>query len=158
MSTRGRSTGWARPFAGIRPVGYHRSAQGPSGSQTAASRPWSASILRTFEEGPISSPITVGDRPTAIAYGEGAVWVANGGDDTVSRIDPGGNSGRTIPVGNEPAAVAVGAGAVWVANAGDGTVSRIDPVTYEVETIEVGGAPAGIAVAAERVWVTVREP
>ena len=37
----------------------------------------------TFEEGPVAPPISVGNRPTGIAYGEGAVWVANGGDDTV---------------------------------------------------------------------------
>ena len=33
--------------------------------------------------------LSVGSRPTAIAYGAGAVWVANRGDDSVTRIDPG---------------------------------------------------------------------
>jgi DNA-binding beta-propeller fold protein YncE len=84
--------------------------------------------------------------------------VTNGGDDTVGRIDPNGDSVRFIAVGDEPAAVAVGAGAVWVANAGDGTVARIHPVTYDVETIDIGGEPAGIVVARGRVWVTVRQP
>jgi peptide/nickel transport system substrate-binding protein len=31
--------------------------------------------------------ISVGDAPSAIAIGDGAVWVANAQDDTVSRID-----------------------------------------------------------------------
>jgi YVTN family beta-propeller protein len=38
--------------------------------------------------GSILAEVTVGDTPTSIAVGEGAVWVANTGDGTVSRIDP----------------------------------------------------------------------
>jgi YVTN family beta-propeller protein len=144
-------------FAGIGPVGVAVGAASiwvAQGGEPTVERFSPA----TFEEGPVTSPITVGDRPTGIAYGERAVWTASAGDDAVFRIDPNANSARSIPVGDEPSAVAVGGGAVWVANAGDGTVARIDPVTYEVDTIEIGGAPAGIAVADGRVWVTVREP
>jgi serine/threonine protein kinase len=80
----------------------------------------------------VTSPaIRVGDEPVEMAVGEGAVWVwvANFGDDTVSRIDPASNEvvGSPIRVGDDPYAVAVGEGAVWVANRGDNTVSRIDP-------------------------------
>jgi streptogramin lyase len=35
-------------------------------------------------------PVPVGDRPAGIAVGEGAVWVANSGDGTVTRIVPAG--------------------------------------------------------------------
>ena len=50
-----------------------------------------------------------------IFYGAGAVWVANSGDGTVSRIDPSTNSVvATIRVGNSPLGIAVGAGYVWV--------------------------------------------
>ena len=63
--------------------------------------------------------ITVGRQPTGIAFGEGAVWVANTSDDSVDRIDPFTGARRTIPVGRGPTSVAVGAGAVWVANTAD---------------------------------------
>jgi YVTN family beta-propeller protein len=71
----------------------------------------------------------VGDSPTDLAVGEGAVWVANSGDDAVSRIDPATNrvAGRPIPVGDSPEGVAVGEGALWVASSRDDTVSRIVP-------------------------------
>jgi YVTN family beta-propeller protein len=49
------------------------------------------------------------------ALGEGAVWVANQIDGTVSRIDEAtGRVVATIPVGPNAAGVAVGSGAVWV--------------------------------------------
>jgi DNA-binding beta-propeller fold protein YncE len=36
----------------------------------------------------MGDPVDVGDEPASIAVGEGAVWVANGGDGTVTRIQP----------------------------------------------------------------------
>jgi YVTN family beta-propeller protein len=92
-----------------------------------------------------------------MAYGEGALWVANLEDDTVTRIDPNTSSTFTIRVGDEPSAVAVGAGGVWIANAGDGTVSLIDPARNEVvRTIEIGSTPAGIVVEGGLVWVAAQ--
>jgi YVTN family beta-propeller protein len=102
----------------------------------------------------ISAAVRVGQRPTAVASGLGAVWVTNSGDDSVSRIDPATNSSAPIPVGSSPSGVAVGAGAVWVANSGEGTVSRIDPKTSRAKTIAVRPGPTGIVVAFGSVWVT----
>jgi YVTN family beta-propeller protein len=115
---------------------------------------------RTFEAGELGTPTSVGRRPTAIAAGEGALWVANTGSDTVTWLEPGTPPvTEQIRVGRSPVAVAVGEGAVWVANAGDGTISRIDPDSREVvETIDVGNQPAGIAVGAGAVWVAVQAP
>jgi YVTN family beta-propeller protein len=63
-----------------------------------------------------SATIQVGDSPSAVAVGEGAVWVANAGDGTVSRINTRtGLVTKTIRVGGRPAGLAVGAGEVWVA-------------------------------------------
>ena len=59
--------------------------------------------------------IQVGQHPSAIAAGAGAVWVASA-DGTVTRIDP--NTHRvtnTIAIGGTPSGIAVGAGLVWVA-------------------------------------------
>ena len=43
------------------------------------------------------------------------MWVANGGDGTVSRIDPETNKVvETIEIGHRPLGIAVGNGLVWV--------------------------------------------
>ena len=59
--------------------------------------------------------IPVGRSPRGVAYGAGVVWIADGGDGTVKRIDP--RSGKvqaTIHVGNSPSGIAVAEGLVWV--------------------------------------------
>ena len=50
----------------------------------------------------VADVVRVGRRPTSIAVGEGAVWIANSGNGTVSRIDPRSNTVRTIKVGHKP--------------------------------------------------------
>ncbi|HEX7189640.1 MAG TPA: ABC transporter substrate-binding protein, partial [Actinomycetes bacterium] len=102
----------------------------------------------------VTGAIDVGERPTGVAIGLGAVWVTNSTGGTVSRIDPDTHAAFTIPVGTGPAGVAVGAGAVWVANSGDGTVSRIDPRTNATTVVRVLPGPTGVVVAAGSVWVT----
>jgi YVTN family beta-propeller protein len=103
--------------------------------------------------GKVIAKVQVGTNATAIAAGEGAVWVASPLDDTVSQIDPT-NAVTTIPVGHGPTGLAVGAGAVWVTDRYDDTVQRIDPKTGSVvTTIPVGSSPEAIAVAAGAVWV-----
>ena len=88
----------------------------------------------------ILETIPVGDRPFAVAVGEGSVWVSNLDDATVSRIDPVTNEVvATIDVGGGEGRLAVGEGVVWVANAETDTVSKIDPGTNEVvATIDPG--------------------
>lgn len=119
----------------------------------------------------IGEPISVGDHPSAIAVGEGAVWVTNqwGNPRTVSRIDPETREVvATIPVSNSADTLAVGEGAVWVLSTvgggeqtqGDttwplGSVCRIDPETnHEVAKIPVGWGSDAIAVGEGAVWVT----
>jgi streptogramin lyase len=36
----------------------------------------------------LGAPLEVGDEPASVAIGEDAVWIANGGDGTLSRIGP----------------------------------------------------------------------
>ena len=109
--------------------------------------------------GAVTDTIPLGNGPGPIAAGEGAIWVANSRDGTVSRIDPATAAVEaTIQVGRLPSGIAVGAGAVWVANSLSGTVSRIDPRTNRVtKTIELGGAPHSLAFAGGRLWVSVQE-
>ena len=58
----------------------------------------------------------VGHAPDALAAGAGSVWIANGRDGTVSRVDRGRGQVTTIDVGGEPTAVAFGDGSLWVAD------------------------------------------
>lgn len=100
-------------------------------------------------------PIEVGGTPTAIAVGEGGVWVADNGAGTVSQIDPTSREvvGKPIEVGSGPSAIAVGEGGVWVAS-GDDSVYRIDPETQDAERAPVRvGDPRGIAAGEGAVWV-----
>ena len=59
--------------------------------------------------------IGVGQGPTAIATGAGAVWVALADTGAVARTDPRTNRvTATIRVGHRPQGVVVGGGVVWV--------------------------------------------
>jgi DNA-binding beta-propeller fold protein YncE len=71
----------------------------------------------------------VGALPRSLAFGLGYVWVANGEDGTVDRIDPeaGEVAGDPIPVGAQPASIAVGPDSVWTADFGDSTVTELHP-------------------------------
>jgi YVTN family beta-propeller protein len=104
----------------------------------------------------VVAEIPVDRAPTSVARGEGAIWVTNANDGTVSRIDQVTRSVRqTITVGSSPSGIAVGAGAIWVANHFDGSVSRIDPETNTVvDTIPVGNGATAVAVGEGSVWVT----
>lgn len=106
----------------------------------------------------LASQVEIGAAPSRVAAGAGAIWVTNGDDGSVSRIDPDeGDLRQVIEVGSDPSGVVVGNRAVWVANGLDGTVSRIDPLENDVvQTIEVGNGPAGIAFGENSVWVANR--
>jgi len=103
----------------------------------------------------LGSTIETGGSPTALAAGEGGVWVADNLRSRLLRIDPRTRTReRAGTAGEGPVAVATGAGAVWVASAG-GTVSR-----YHSRTGAATGPPepvpgaSGVAVGEGAVWVT----
>jgi streptogramin lyase len=117
--------------------------------------------------GPVQAIIAVGHRPGVPVAGEGAVWVPNTADGSISRIDPRTNRVvATLRIGDQPAfyhrsceakwnvhafmgpsfhvrdcdlpsAVAVGSGALWVLKNDDPRVLRIDPKSGHI----VGGIP-----------------
>jgi peptide/nickel transport system substrate-binding protein len=107
------------------------------------------------KSGKISAQIPVGHAPSAVAAGDGAIWVTNGDENSVSRIDPKTNNvSQTIDVGGGPSGIAVGNGSVWVTNGLDGTLSRIAASTNAVvQTTVVGNGPAAVAYGGGAVWV-----
>ena len=91
-----------------------------------------ASASSTRRRASSSTPFPLGTAPSTVAVGEGAAWVIDANDQTVSRIDlndPG--DPQTFSTGSTPTDLAVGAGAVWVTNLGSKvlpeSVSRLDP-------------------------------
>ncbi len=100
--------------------------------------------------------IRVGSAPSGIAVDANAVWVANAGDGTVSRVDPESNeTSDTIPVGTSPSAIAVGDGSLWVGDSIAATLFRVDPTSREIEPIELDGQPAGVVYTPDSVWVSM---
>jgi len=101
----------------------------------------------------IRSDIQLGHAPGAIAAGAGAVWVANPGEGTVSRVRAGGKGVDVIPVGRAPVALAFGGGSLWVALGEDGEVVRVDPSTDRVVGhVSVGNGVRALAAGPGAVW------
>lgn len=93
--------------------------------------------------------------PRGIATGEGWVWVADAGEDTLWRISPTFDThDQTFKVGTDPTGVAVGDGFVWTA-ATDGTITRIDPNGTHRKVIHIGVTPTSITYGYGLLWVTV---
>jgi streptogramin lyase len=89
--------------------------------------------------------------------GEGAVWVATRGDDTITRISPRGTQVQAIPVPNIPTRVTVGGGSVWATSSEGARLLRIDPDTRKlVERLDTGIRPFALDVERGRaVWLTL---
>ncbi|HXF72957.1 MAG TPA: hypothetical protein VNO79_10160 [Actinomycetota bacterium] len=112
----------------------------------------------------VSTVRGVAEFPSAVAVGEGGVWVTapsqdDSGGGEVVRLDPGtGEVVARIPIGAAPgwdfggAGLAVGSGGVWTVGTAraedggccDGLVSRIDPATNAVvDELRVSGITGG---------------
>ena len=111
----------------------------------------------------VIADIPVGLRPSGVAVGEDAIWVANEDASTVSRIDPKSRKVTdTIRVSAHATDIAIGSGAVWVANGDDESLTRIDSRFDSVQdTIDLrGGATLepqpvfAVATGDDNVWVT----
>jgi DNA-binding SARP family transcriptional activator/ABC-type branched-subunit amino acid transport system substrate-binding protein/streptogramin lyase len=123
--------------------------------------------------GEVVASVPLGTSPSAVAVGEGSVWVVDADDRTVSQIDAESQAlVRTFSTSGTPTDIAVGSGSVWIGNAPSAgnvlptSVSRLDAETgVVVDTIELGEPPGGslygvfagftrqrIAVSDEAVW------
>ena len=95
-----------------------------------------------------------GSSPSAIADGDGYVWVANSGDNTVFQMLPEtATMVGKINVGRQPSGVVVADAIVWITDRGDNSVTRYDARSGSSTNIAVGAAPIGIAVGENAVWV-----
>jgi YVTN family beta-propeller protein len=123
---------------------------GQAGAHTAGN-----SLALLGSDGGIAGEAPLPGSPADVLLGSGAIWVSQGEDHSVLRIDPGSmRVEQAIPVGRGAGALAIGGGDVWVANPLGGTVSRIDPGTNQVvDTIAVGDGPSSLAFGNGSLWV-----
>jgi len=104
----------------------------------------------------VTQPVHVGNGPTALAAGDGVVWVANSLDGTASRIDATtGSVTAAVPVGDGPSGLAVDGKSTWVTNQFGGTLSRIGGGRGAADTERVGNAPLSLVVVGGKLFVTV---
>jgi serine/threonine-protein kinase len=97
-----------------------------------------------FDTGPVIDAMT---------YGAGALWVAHGKANQVTRVDPKTNKTRAmITVTGDPSSIGTGEGYVWAAT--NNGVVQIDPSSNSIiNTIKVGGNPGGLQVTQGTVYV-----
>jgi YVTN family beta-propeller protein len=115
--------------------------------------------------GSVVAAIPVGRGPESVVAGAGAVWVANVGDRTLSRIDPKTlRVTKTVGLGFEPTDLAADNAHVWVAGGFDHALWRVDrdgvvrlKTTFAERLPLPGGferGVAGVAVAPGAVWLS----
>jgi class 3 adenylate cyclase/DNA-binding beta-propeller fold protein YncE len=106
--------------------------------------------------GEISGGVAVGTTPTNVAFGEGALWVANFDNKTIQRVDVADRIAMPAEggVSSTPTGLAVGGGYVWVTNGFARTLVRIDPTEPNaVKTFEIASSLKGVAFGEGAVWV-----
>ena len=128
-------------------------------------------VLLDAETGRLKATFDVGGTPTSVSVGEGAAWVLNADDQTITRVDERTRAVKTFGSGGVPTDLAAGAGALWVGN-GRRTraqfigpvatsIVRVDPSTAAVRAAVTLPAPGGftsnlqqdhIAVTPDAVW------
>src|SRR5438105_6289070 len=102
----------------------------------------------------LAPSVKVGVAPVALTSGANALWTADYGAGTVTRIE-GGRVKARIDVGGSPGGIAVAGGSVWVSDfEPNGRLTRIDPSSNRVtDRIDLGGQPAGLLAAGNVLWV-----
>ena len=84
----------------------------------------------------MQATIDVGGTPTSVAVGEGAAWVLNADDQTITRVDERTRAARTFGSGGVPTDLAVGAGALWVGNGTRTRAQFIGPVATSIVRVD----------------------
>ena len=98
-----------------------------------------------------------GEKQRSIAVGpEGTIWVTNGDDGTVTRIDPATDHATTVTLPETIHGVALGPNALWAIADGSPTVYHVDPASGRVvAAIEIDDFPFAVIADQETgtVWV-----
>lgn len=125
--------------------------QGPPGPNTLA-----IALLRWYDANKTAS-FAVGGNPNGIAFNGANIWVANGSDNTVSKLRPsdGAVLVGSIPVETTPASMAFDGANIWVGNYTSGTVTKLQASDGAVlGSFPSGTGPMGVAFDGANIWVT----
>jgi branched-chain amino acid transport system substrate-binding protein len=98
----------------------------------------SADALASIQphSGKVTRHIPLNAASTAVAVGEGGVWVLNSDEQTISRVDPKTGESEPFGTGATPTDIAVGAGSVWVgAGSTLPTAQSVSPITTSVTRV-----------------------
>jgi DNA-binding beta-propeller fold protein YncE len=98
-----------------------------------------------------------GDGPHDLAVLDGAIWVLNGLDETLSAFDPasGDALGSPLAISGRPVAFDAGFRRLWVADCKSGSVLALNPSSGEVvSVIEVGPGLNDVVVFDGSVWAS----
>jgi class 3 adenylate cyclase/streptogramin lyase len=108
------------------------------------------------QSGEVVGGAAVGTTPTRMAFGDGALWVANFDDRTIQRVNVADATASPAQGGISatPSAIAVGGGYVWVTAEFAGQVIRVDPGhANAAKPIDVATGIQGIAYGEDAVWI-----
>jgi hypothetical protein len=97
----------------------------------------------------------VGNGPRGVAFDGANIWVANAGDNNVTKLraSDGANLG-TFPVGNLPFGVAFDGANIWVTNSNSDSVTKLRASDgANLGTFPVGDGPRGVAFDGANIWV-----
>jgi ABC-type transport system substrate-binding protein/DNA-binding SARP family transcriptional activator len=95
----------------------------------------------------------LGGEATALAYGDGAIWVVSGPSGELRKLDPGTNTiEATVRLHPGLCCVAAGGGYVWAAVNPDGTVWKVGQDGGIVTTIQLPARVAGLVYGDGAVW------
>ncbi|TMG37227.1 MAG: hypothetical protein E6H92_08660 [Chloroflexi bacterium] len=95
------------------------------------------------------------DLPSAVAPGQGTVWITRNDQQSVVGVDPNGRQIASIPLGVTPLYLVVTDRALWMTSYQTDAIVRADPASGRVVSVirEPGQGPSGIAVGEGAIWV-----
>jgi streptogramin lyase len=90
-----------------------------------------------------------------MAFGEGALWVADAVNDAVIELDPtAGLVKRRMPLPLKPTSLIVDGETLWVADYANAEVAQVDTSSGQiVARLHVGGGPTALALGSDALWV-----
>jgi hypothetical protein len=113
-------------------------------------------IGRAPESKRVVRSVVVGTDPVAVGIGFGSAWVANRGNDSVTRVDLTGSRVETLGLNDEPSGITTGAGYVWVLSDRSKKVLRIEPETNLVtKKVRLSHTPVEVVARAGRVYLAI---
>jgi streptogramin lyase len=121
--------------------------------------PKANSVIRIDEGGELVDVVQVGTGPETMAVDQESLWVANGLDLTIQRVDLDGGTAEPAEGGllNGPTSIATGNGLVWVGSSltTEGSLVRIDPSQpNSAQVVDLGAPVSGLATGLDAVWAT----